>query len=83
MRGGLFEVGGGGVSLGFFWTSCVLGHVQAEGLRSELCQAELQRTEAETKAVQADDKLRRLTDVANEMEETAAENDSLTSQVLD
>ncbi|KAM9356699.1 uncharacterized protein ABDE67_004283 [Symphorus nematophorus] len=54
---------------------------QAKRLHSELCQSEARREEAETKAAQATDKVMRLTDVANQMEETRRENDSLITQV--
>nr|XP_046262054.1 girdin-like isoform X2 [Scatophagus argus] len=56
-------------------------HVDAKRLRSELCQSEASREEAERKAAQAADEVMRLTDVANQMEETRKENDSLITQV--
>ncbi|XP_051275118.1 protein FAM184A-like isoform X2 [Dicentrarchus labrax] len=56
-------------------------HVDTERLHSELCQSETRREEAERKAAQAADKVTRLTFVANQMEETRQENDSLITQV--
>ncbi|XP_045887270.1 rootletin-like isoform X1 [Micropterus dolomieu] len=54
-------------------------HVDTNMLHSELHQAEVRREEAERKA--AADEVMRLTDVANQMEETRKENDSLITQV--
>ncbi|XP_032383889.1 rootletin isoform X2 [Etheostoma spectabile] len=54
---------------------------QTKRLHSELCQSEVRREEAERKLVQAAEKAVRLTDVANQMEETRKENDSLLMQV--
>ncbi|XP_078116729.1 uncharacterized protein LOC144524392 isoform X2 [Sander vitreus] len=54
---------------------------QIKRLHSELCQSEVRREEAERKSAQAAEKVVRLTDVANHMEETRKENDSLTTQV--
>ena len=59
------------------FTCCV--HVQAKKLQSELCQSEARREEAERTAAE---KGRRLTDVANQMEETRRENKSLSTQVF-
>ncbi|XP_019131580.2 golgin subfamily B member 1 isoform X2 [Larimichthys crocea] len=56
-------------------------HVDTERLHSELCQSEAGREEAERKAAQAADKLVRLTEIANHMEETTKENDGLINQV--
>ncbi|XP_062250492.1 trichohyalin-like isoform X2 [Platichthys flesus] len=53
-------------------------YVQAKKLQSELCQSEVRREEAERTA--AEEGLR-LTDVANQMEETRRENKSLSTQV--
>ncbi|KAG8004027.1 protein C4orf50 [Nibea albiflora] len=55
--------------------------VQTKRLHSELCQAEAGREEAERKAAQAADKLVRLTEIANHMEETTKENENLIKQV--
>ncbi|XP_039669508.1 uncharacterized protein LOC120566893 isoform X1 [Perca fluviatilis] len=54
---------------------------QTKRLHSELCQSEVRREEAERKSAQAAEKVVRLTDVANQMEETRKENDSLIMQV--
>ncbi|TDH07610.1 hypothetical protein EPR50_G00107940 [Perca flavescens] len=54
---------------------------QTKRLHSELCQSEVRREEAERKSAQAAEKVVRLTDVANQMEETRKENDSLITQV--
>ncbi|XP_034546414.1 trichohyalin-like [Notolabrus celidotus] len=54
---------------------------QTRRLQSELHQSEARREEAERKAAQAADQLMRLTDVANQMEETSMENKNLTAQV--
>ncbi|XP_035858524.1 trichohyalin-like isoform X2 [Sander lucioperca] len=54
---------------------------QIKRLHSELCQSEVRREEAERKSAQAAEKVVRLTDVANQMEETRKENDSLITQV--
>lgn len=59
-----------------------LWHVQIKRLHSELCQSEVRREEAERKSAQAAEKVVRLTDVANQMEETRKENDSLITQVF-
>ncbi|XP_035525701.1 trichohyalin-like [Morone saxatilis] len=56
-------------------------HVDTERLHSELCQSETRREEAERKAAQASDKVTRLTFVANQIEETRQENESLITQV--
>lgn len=56
-------------------------HVETKRLHSELCQSEARREEAERRAAQAADKVMRLTDEANQMEETRMENDHLTTQV--
>ncbi|XP_034453863.1 trichohyalin isoform X2 [Hippoglossus hippoglossus] len=53
-------------------------HVQAKKLQSELCQSEARREEAERTAAE---KGMRLTDVANQMEETRRENKSVSTQV--
>lgn len=63
--------------------SCLcLWHVQTKRLHSEVCQSEARREEAERKAAQVADKVMRLTDVVNQMEETRMENDSLITQVF-
>lgn len=63
--------------------SCLcLWHVQSKRLHSELCESEDRREEAERKAAQAADQVARLTDVANQMEETRKENESLITQVF-
>ncbi|XP_034739024.1 trichohyalin-like isoform X2 [Etheostoma cragini] len=54
---------------------------QTKRLHSELCQSEVRREEAERKLAQAAEKVVRLTDVANQMEETRKENESLIMQV--
>lgn len=60
--------------------SCLcLWHVQTKRLHSEVCQSEARREEAERKAA---DMVMRLADVANQMEETGMENDSLITQVF-
>uniref|UniRef100_UPI0037E9A940 centromere-associated protein E-like isoform X2 n=1 Tax=Semicossyphus pulcher TaxID=241346 RepID=UPI0037E9A940 len=56
-------------------------HVETQRLHSELHQSEARRDEAETKAAQAAKKVMKLSDVANQMEETRTENHSLTAQV--
>ncbi|XP_044062114.1 trichohyalin-like [Siniperca chuatsi] len=56
-------------------------HAYTKMLHSELCQSEARREEAERKAAQAADEVMRVTDVANQMEETKKENDSLITQV--
>ncbi|XP_030000664.1 golgin subfamily A member 4-like [Sphaeramia orbicularis] len=56
-------------------------HGETQRLHSELGQSEAKREEAERKASQAVDKVVRLTDAANQMEETRKENESLTTQV--
>ncbi|KAM6952967.1 uncharacterized protein PEZ65_016716 [Lycodopsis pacificus] len=56
-------------------------HVDTKWLRSELCRSEAAREEAERKAAEAAEKLVRLTDEANQMEETRKDNDSLITQV--
>ncbi|XP_053285277.1 trichohyalin [Pleuronectes platessa] len=53
-------------------------NIQAKKLQSELCQSEARREEAERTAAE---KGMRLTDVANQMEETRRENKSLSTQV--
>ncbi|KAK9518617.1 hypothetical protein VZT92_023916 [Zoarces viviparus] len=56
-------------------------HVDTKWLRSELCRSEAAREEAERKAADAVEKSVRLTDEANQMEETRKDNDSLITQV--
>ncbi|XP_076594940.1 uncharacterized protein LOC143325616 [Chaetodon auriga] len=56
-------------------------HVDTKRLHSDLCQSEARRKEAERKAVQIADEVLKLTAVANQMEETRRENDSLITQV--
>lgn len=67
----------------FYVFGCMrLSYAQTERLHSELCQSEAGREEAERKAAQAADKLVRLTEIANHMEETTKENDGLINQVF-
>lgn len=47
-----------------------------------MCQSEDRREEADSKAAELAAKVMRLTDVANQMEETRRENDSLITQVF-
>lgn len=47
-----------------------------------MCQSEARREEAERRASQVADKVMRLTDEANQMEETNKENDRLMTQVF-
>ncbi|XP_008276569.1 putative leucine-rich repeat-containing protein DDB_G0290503 [Stegastes partitus] len=56
-------------------------HVETKRLRSELCQSETRREEAERKATRAAEEVMRLTDAGSQMEETRMENDNLTIQV--
>ncbi|XP_068570913.1 uncharacterized protein [Cebidichthys violaceus] len=56
-------------------------HVDTKWLRSELCHSEAAREEAERKAAEADEKLVRLTNEADQREETRKEHDSLITQV--
>ncbi|CAK6971931.1 golgin subfamily B member 1-like [Scomber scombrus] len=56
-------------------------HIQTKRLNSELCQSEARREEAERRAAQVADEVMRLTDEANQMEETNKENDRLMTQV--
>ncbi|XP_070770016.1 trichohyalin-like [Enoplosus armatus] len=56
-------------------------HIDTKRLHSELRQSEARREEAERGAVQAADEVMRLTDVANRMEETRKDSDSLIIQV--
>lgn len=67
----------------FYVFGCMrLSYAQTERLHSELCQSEAGREEAERKAAQAADKLVRLTEIVNHMEETTKENDGLINQVF-
>ncbi|XP_071772941.2 uncharacterized protein LOC139925454 [Centroberyx gerrardi] len=56
-------------------------HLETKRLYSELCQSEARREEAERRAAQAANEVMRMTDVADQMEETRNENDNLTTQV--
>ncbi|XP_047441071.1 golgin subfamily B member 1-like [Mugil cephalus] len=56
-------------------------HAETKRLRSELCQSEARRDEAERKATHAAEKVARLTDASSQMEETRMENDNLATQV--
>lgn len=63
------------ISLTSLFSCLSLWRVQAERLHGELCRSEARREEAERKVM-------RLTDVANQMEETRKVNDSLIAQVF-
>lgn len=60
----------------------LLMHVQTKRLQRELSHSEAMREETERKATLAASEVKRLADVANQMEETTKENESLTNQVV-
>ncbi|XP_026185748.1 coiled-coil domain-containing protein 136-like isoform X2 [Mastacembelus armatus] len=55
--------------------------VEIKKLHSDLCQSEVRREEAEREATQSAEHVMRLTDVANQMEETRKENEGLNTKV--
>ncbi len=59
-----------------------LWDIQTKRLQTELLRLEARREEAERKSAQTADKVMMLTDVANQVEETRKENDSLLNQVF-